>query len=74
MYLVSILIDHREEEVPDVQAVLTKYGKNIISRLGLHQCKEGENLLVIVYNAEDVTEFAAELKTSGNIDVNYMQA
>jgi len=74
MYIVSILIDKREEQVPGEQAVLTKYGKNIIARLGLHKCKDGSNLVVVVYDAEDVEEFVEELNSAGNVNVNYMEA
>ena len=73
MYIVSILINKREEQVPGEQEILTKYGKNITARLGLHKCKDGDNLIVVVYDSEDVEEFVEELNAAGNVSANFME-
>ena len=74
MYVISISIDKRAEEVPEVQEVLTKYGKEIVARLGLHSCeKEDDGLILVVYKKEDVEAFVEELNNIKDIMVNYME-
>ena len=74
MYVISISVDKREEEIPDTQEVLTKYGKKIVARLGLHNCeKEYDGLILIVYKEEDVEDFVEEMNRINGINVNYME-
>lgn len=73
MYIVSISIDKRYKEVPEVQTVLTEYGEDIEARLGLHN-KAKEGLIIIVYNKENIEEFVEKLTEIGKVSVNYMEA
>ena len=75
MHIVSLVIEKRTEDIPEVQATLTKYGKNIISRLGLHDIDEKkEGLILIVYNdKESIEEFVETLNSINGVDVNYME-
>lgn len=73
MYIVSITVDKRDKEIPDVQSVLTEYGENIEARIGLHNTSK-EGLIIVVYNKENVDEFIEELNSIGNVSVNYMEA
>ena len=75
MHIVSLVIEKRTEDIPEVQATLTKYGKNIISRLGLHDIDEKEEgLILIVYNdKESIEEFVETLNSINGVDVNYME-
>jgi hypothetical protein len=62
----GIHIDHRTENVPAVQATLTKYGCNIRTRLGIHDadatsCSPSGLVLVDVFGA-DVEAFYSELQ------------
>lgn len=73
MTIISILVKERIENVPDIQRILTKYGKNIISRLGLHNIgKDGNDLIVLVYEGEDVESLIKELKEVKNIEIKNM--
>lgn len=75
MYIISIATEKREKEIPDVQEILTEYGENIISRLGIHNCKKDNyGLIIIVYDAEDIEEFVEKLNVIKGINVNYMEA
>jgi hypothetical protein len=61
----GIHISHRTENVPAVQACLTKYGCNIRTRLGIHDadatsCSPSGLVLVDVFGAE-TEEFYKEL-------------
>lgn len=74
MHIVSITVKERNDEVPEVQKVLTKYGKNIISRLGLHNTgKNKQGLIIIVYEGQDVQNFIDELEKIEKIDVKSMK-
>lgn len=75
MHIVSLVIEKRTEDIPEVQATLTKYGKNIISRLGLHDIDEKEEgLIIIVYNdKESIEEFVETLNSINGANVNYME-
>lgn len=75
MHIVSLVIEKRTEDIPEVQATLTKYGKNIISRLGLHDIDEKkEGLIIIVYNdKESIEEFVETLNSINGVNVNYME-
>ena len=75
MYIVSISVEKRQAEIPEVQDILTKFGENILARLGVHNCKkEKHGLIIVVYEAENIEEFIEELNTIKNIQVNFMEA
>lgn len=75
MYIVSISVEKREKEVPGVQETLTRYGDNILARLGVHNCeKERKGLIIVVYEAENIEEFVEELNQIDNVTVNFMEA
>jgi hypothetical protein len=62
----GIHISHRTENVPAVQATLTKYGCNIRTRLGIHDadatsCSPSGLVLVDVFGSE-AEEFYRELQ------------
>ena len=76
MYIISILIEERTKEAVRVQEVLTKFGNNIISRLGLHNPEPNENdIIIVAYNNKSTIEdFRKELEEIKNIRVNIMEA
>lgn len=74
MHIVSITVKERNDEVPEVQKILTKYGKNIISRLGLHNTgKNKQGLIIIVYEGQDIQNFMDELQKIQKINVKSMK-
>lgn len=73
MHIISITIEKRIKEVPEVQKILTEYGDNIISRLGLHDIGENKSgLIIIVYEGTNVEEFIKKLKQIEKIQINIM--
>ena len=72
MYIVSIKVEKRHKEVPEIQSILTKYGESIDTRLGIHT-KDKQGLIVVVYSKENVEQFVEELNSIGNITSNYME-
>jgi len=72
----GIHISHRVENVPAVQATLTKYGCNIRTRLGIHDadstsCSPSGVVLVDVFGPEAET-FYDELKSLKGVDLQRM--
>lgn len=55
--IIGVKIDARQQNVPAVQAVLTEYGCNIRTRLGMHEvtgdyCAPGGLVLLDTYGAQ----------------------
>ena len=72
----GVHISGRVENVPAVQAVLTKYGCNIRTRLGLHDADSTScspsGLLLIDAFGEEVEDFYQELRVQKGVDVQRM--
>ena len=72
----GVHISQRTENVPAVQAVLTKYGCNIRTRLGIHDadatsCSPSGLLLVDVFGPE-AEDFYTELSDLKGVDLQRM--
>lgn len=72
----GVHISQRTESVPAVQAVLSKYGCSIRTRLGLHDadatsCSPSGLLLVDVFGPE-AEDFYTELSTLKGVDLQRM--
>ena len=72
----GIHVSQRVENVPAMQAVLTKYGCSIRTRLGMHDadntsCSPSGLVLVDVFGAE-AEDFYKELKAVKGLDVQRM--
>jgi len=72
----GVHITERTESVPKVQTVLTKYGCNIRTRLGLHEADSTScspsGLLLIEAFGNEVEDFYLELKALKGVDVQRM--
>jgi len=74
MYIISIKIGDRIEIAPDVQEILTKYGKNINTRLGIRGKRDiFEGNIILIYEDENVKEFLEEFKKFEDINIKYMK-
>ncbi|MBN1320599.1 MAG: hypothetical protein JXA87_07150 [Thermoleophilia bacterium] len=72
----GIHISQRAESVPDVQAVLSKYGCNIRTRLGIHDagpssCSPAGLVLIDAFGAE-TEDFFKELQGIEGVEVQRM--
>jgi hypothetical protein len=72
----GVHINGRVENVPAVQAVLTKYGCNIRTRLGIHDadatsCSPSGLVLIDAFGAE-TEDFYRELSGLKSVDVQRM--
>ncbi len=72
----GVHVNQRVENVPAVQTILSKYGCNIRTRLGIHDadstsCSPDGLLLVDVFGAE-TEDFYRELQSLKGVDVQRM--
>ena len=72
MYVVSIKVEKRNAEVPEVQEILTKYGDGIETRLGIHT-SEKQGIIIAIYSKENVEQFVEEINEIGNVSANHMK-
>lgn len=76
--VMGIHVSNRVEEVPAVQKILTDYGCNIKTRLGLHEAGSAtcssKGLLLLELVGEDATiaEMASKLKSIAGVQVQTM--
>ncbi|MCK8827192.1 hypothetical protein MWH25_05490 [Natroniella acetigena] len=62
--IIALQVDERDNFAPDVQHILTEYGANIKTRLGLHNDNQNQGLILIEFAGEDneLESFEEELK------------
>ena len=74
MYLISIKNQNRKETAAEVQALLTRYGENITTRLGIRDPEnDKKGIIIVTYNQEDVENFIEDLNKIHEVEVNYME-
>ncbi|MCK8817308.1 hypothetical protein MWH28_08025 [Natroniella sulfidigena] len=62
--IIALQVDERDNFASDVQNILTKYGTNIKTRLGLHNNEKNQGLILIEFAGKDkeLNNFKDELK------------
>ena len=76
--IMAIVQENRVETAVKVQDVLTKYGCNILVRLGIHDSNVGEctnsGMILLQLSGEDVifSSLQAELREISKVKVKYM--
>lgn len=77
--IMAIVVEHRNNNAPKLQEILTKYGCIIKTRLGLHESSKGQcqerGLIILELDGsdEDIVNLKNELLNMGNIKVNTMK-
>jgi len=76
--ILGVQVTNRVENIPDVQKILTEYGCNIKTRLGLHEVTEshcsnvGLLILETYGNETDILQMEAKLKKMNGLTVKKM--
>lgn len=74
--VISLVLDKRTEDAPDVQEILTRNGCLIRVRLGVHDVKgcsdNGLIILVVEGDEKEVQSFIDDLKQFPRVRVNHM--
>ena len=72
----GIKLLNRVDTAAYFQAIMTKYGCSIKTRIGLHEASNGicspNGIILIEYIGEDVSEFEKELKELKDIEIQKM--
>ncbi len=75
-YIIGVHVTHRLQEAIEVQKVLTAHGKQIKTRLGLHEIEkdspEGVLILEMVGEAAGVADMRAKLDTIEGVETEQM--
>ena len=72
--VLGIMVDHRDQNAPDMQEVITKYGRDIIGRMGVPSPSKEQGLITLIYegDSKDATVFRKELEDISGITVQTM--
>lgn len=76
--IIGIHVTQRQKQAGDVQTVLTRFGENIRTRLGLHDVEEHENssaglmLIEFVGSEENCAALESQLSQIGGVDTQKM--
>jgi putative iron-only hydrogenase system regulator len=70
----GIMVDHRSQVAPGVQEVITRYGGDILCRLGVPSPSKERGLITLVLETDHNTvhSFKKELETISGIEVQTM--
>jgi putative iron-only hydrogenase system regulator len=68
------MVDHRDQNAPDMQEVITKYGRDIIGRMGVPSPSKEQGLITLIYEGEskNATTFRKELEDISGVTVQTM--
>lgn len=70
----GIMVDNRDEKAPDMQEVITKYGRDIIGRMGIPSPSKEQGLITLIFEGDSkkATVFRKELEDISGITVQTM--
>ena len=70
----GIMVDNRDENAPDMQEVITKFGRDIIGRMGIPSPSKEQGLITLVFEGDpkQATVFRKELEDISGITVQTM--
>lgn len=69
-FVVGMQVAHRADLAPEVQAVITKYGGDIVGRFGIPSFNKDRGLIVLLmHEAAAVDRLTDELKGFGDLQV-----
>lgn len=76
MIIFGVKLLNRVSTATDFQAVITKFGCSIKTRIGLHDVQDGvcspSGVIVIEFIGDDYVEFEKDLLALGDIEVQKM--
>lgn len=72
--VVGILVDHREETAPELQEIITKYGNDIICRMGIPSPSKEDGLITLVFKGEQdqAVRFKEDIESIPGTNVQMM--
>jgi putative iron-only hydrogenase system regulator len=75
MTVIGIVVDGRTERAPQVQEVITRYGTDIVCRMGVPSPSKENGLITLVFKGEAATakQFYDELEELSGVDAQIMR-
>ncbi|AGB41210.1 hypothetical protein Halha_1264 [Halobacteroides halobius DSM 5150] len=72
--IVALQLDERGDFAPDMQKILTKYGDNIKTRIGLHNYSDDQGLILLQFSGQSnsLAEFKAEVNNINSLSYKAM--
>lgn len=72
--IIGMMVDQRADRAPGLQEVITRYGEDIVGRLGLPSPSKEKGLITLVFKGEKSTaqDFYKELVAVSGVDVQMM--
>ena len=72
--ILGIMVDNRGEVAPELQEVITRYGSDIICRMGVPSPSKKKGLITLVFEGDlaDVVSFREELSALPGVLVQTM--
>jgi hypothetical protein len=73
--IIGIAVDCRAERAPEVQEVITRYGEEIVCRMGVPTAAKKDGLITLIFNGKAVAadEFYHELEAIEGLNVQMMR-
>lgn len=73
--VIGILVDQRAEHAPDVQRVISDFGRCVLGRFGIPAPDESHGLITLVMECDTETsrQFISRLEQIPAISLNHMQ-
>jgi putative iron-only hydrogenase system regulator len=74
IHILGIMVDNRGEVAPGLQEVITRYGSDIICRMGVPSPSKKKGLITLVFEGElaEVSKFREELTAVPGVLVQTM--
>ncbi|HYH04025.1 MAG TPA: hypothetical protein VEC37_13060 [Bacillota bacterium] len=72
--VIGVLVDHRADRAPGVQEVITRYGEDIIARMGVPSPSKEKGLITLVFKGETTAaqQFYRELGEISGVAVEML--
>lgn len=72
--IIGILVESRAEHAPDLQEIITRYGEDIICRMGIPSPSKDNGLITLVYKGDlkHAEEFQQELQAMPGVYIQRM--
>lgn len=72
--IIGIMVNERDEVAPELQEVITKFGRDILGRMGVPSSSKENGLITLIYEGEldQVGTFHRELEQVPGITVQSM--
>jgi putative iron-only hydrogenase system regulator len=73
--IIGIQVDHRAKRAPEVQEVITRYGEEIVCRMGVPSHSKEKGLITLIYkgDASGAECFYNQLEEISGVDVQMIR-